>query len=98
MSQATINAALASVFGKLGNIALNTELQAVVPVLDTFLTKLQANAGNKPAQVAEINAVGPELLAAVIEAAPSAEAQGIGLAKTELDAAAAKAETQTSGS
>ncbi len=52
MTQATINAALASVFGKLGNIAMNTELQAVVPVLDTFLTKLEANAGNKPAQVA----------------------------------------------
>lgn len=98
MSQATINASLASLFGKLGNVALNTGLQAVVPVLDTFLTKLEANAGNKPAQIAEINAVGPALLAAVLEAAPKAEAQGIEAVKADLDAAAAKAEANTSGS
>ena len=87
--------ALSSAVDNIVKVAENAELQTVVPVLDTFLTNLQAAKGNQPLIVAQINALGPNLIAAVIAGASNALGGSIGTIKAGLDAAAAKAEAQT---
>lgn len=74
-------------------IAKNDLLKGLVPVLDNFLTALQNNQGGTVGIAAQVNALGPALLAALPNAGAETVKDEAGALKTGLDAAASKAET-----
>lgn len=87
------DAVLSNIGSNLTTIAKTDGLKAVVPVLDSFLTAVSNNQAGTAGLATLVHALGPELLAAL----PQAGAQGVkdvaGELKSDLDAAAAKAET-----
>lgn len=90
---AATNAALGSLVSSLTTIAKNDLLKGLVPVLDGFLNAVQANQGGTVGLAAQVNALGPALLAALPNVGAQAVKDEAGAVETSLNAAAAKAET-----
>ena len=83
---------LTNLSSKLANIAKNDLLKAILPVLDQFLTNIQGNQAGVVGDIADVNALKGNLIAALPAAGASGLKDAAGAAQTALDAAGAQAE------
>lgn len=84
---------LSNIATNLENIAKNDLLKGIVPVLDQFLTNIQGNQAGIVGDVADVNALKGDLLAALPGVGSQVTKDEAGSLKTTLDTAAATAET-----
>ncbi len=87
-----MDAQISNLGTSLATIAKNDALKGLVPVLDTFLTGVQNNQSGKEGLVFLVNALGPNLLAALPNIEAGAAKDGAAELQKELDAAAKTAE------
>ena len=87
------NTVLDNIAKNLLAVAQNDLLKGIVPVLDQFLTNIQGNQAGLVGDVADVNALKGNLLAALPAVGAQVGKDEAGNLKTTLDAAAARAET-----